>query len=629
MGAIWQFLKVGGSGQSVSEPLQGQFFHQDFFGDSVVKAFVREGIQNALDAQANPQEPVRVRIALVRGDNRKDANRIFTPDVWEHINARRNGLPPDELPAVDEKCNYLVFEDFGTIGLTGNIKQLVPRDGEPNNFFNFFRATGATDKVDKTLGKWGVGKYTFWMVSRIKTVFGFSIRESDQPKYALMGKTVLKSHAIGDSRDMEYQEGFYGNKDGDSGAIVPLSESDRELSLFRGAFKMQRGTEPGLSIVVPWIPKAIAKVSRDELVASVLADYFYPIIAGRLVVSVVVKGKEAHINADNIGELAADDRVAHLIRLAQLTNSGQQPHEIRPISFSQPDWSEDMFAPDMLKQLSESLRNNEDVLLRVGVEVPHKEGLGMPAHFNIALVQTDESDDISVAPYFVRDGIIIPKVRHPVLNNLVALVVAEGDDLAQFLGDSENPSHTHWQQSLLLEKRKYKIADAKALFSFVCSSVYKINQIVTGADKEQDRAILADIFPRPGTRQKPKSPRQKSEKPKPLPTPQPPQCIIRQTDSGFSLGCNPGRVIAAGATLTVRAAYHIRRGNPLNRYAEGDFLMQNLPRESTGMEEILVWGNELRAEITSPDFSLRVSGFDKNRDIYVDARITEAQEGRS
>lgn len=633
MTTAWHFPKRQ-RGLTVVEPLQGQFFNQDVFGDSLEKAFVREGIQNALDAQATPEKPVEVRIALMRNYTAckwADARRIFTPDMWGHIQAEDNGLVSDDVPAGDgEKCNYLVFEDFGTTGLTGDIAQFDPRRDEENNFFNFFRAVGSTNKVDKKLGKWGVGKYTFWMLSRVRTVFGFTVREAGSPEYALMGKTILKSHAVGDSLNQEYQDGYYGIRENGGDGVLPLSEADKDaVSLFKETFELQRKDEPGLSVVVPWIPDEVAnRVNpRKYLVDTVLEDYFYPIVAGRLTVNVTVGGHVQNINADNIEEFATNAKVLHLIRLAQMINLSENPIEIRPASFSEPKWSESMFTDaDTLKALGDSLRDKEDINMRVGVKVFPRKGDSKPSYFDVALAQVDEDENISDAPCFVRDGIIIPRVKHPVQNNLVALVVAEGDALAHFLGDSENPSHTEWQHRLLQEKGRYKQAEARALLNFVCSSVTNIIRIVAGADQEEDRGILADIFPMPGEgRQKPKAKPQPSQPIQP-PISRPSPCRIRQIESGFALTNNPEHILAEGALLTVRTAYLIRRGNPLKRYAENDFLLQDLSRKFSGMDVVTVVGNKLQAKITSPDFSLSVSGFDKNRDIYVLADVAETQE---
>jgi hypothetical protein len=58
----------------------------------------------------------------------------------DHFHAPGNGLR--EPPTKTELCPYLVFEDFTTTGLEGDLTQSDPLDGVRNSFFYFFRAEG-------------------------------------------------------------------------------------------------------------------------------------------------------------------------------------------------------------------------------------------------------------------------------------------------------------------------------------------------------------------------------------------------------------------------------------------------------------------------------------------------------
>ena len=624
MTADWHFRKIQ-PGETAIEPTQGQFFNQDVLSESAVRALVREGIQNAIDARVSPQTQVRIRVALMRKGltcKRTLADRVFTPVLWEHIKADENGLLQDMVPKDGAPCDYLVFEDFGTIGLTGDIEHHARTTDGGNNFFNFFRAIGSTDKRGNKLGKWGVGKHTFWMASSINTVFGYTIRASDEPENKpnaiLMGKTILKSHAYGGGKFLEYRDGYYGKKRANSEFVLPLSEDDGgAVSQFMDAFKLHRTTEPGLSLVVPWISSAI---KRKEFVAGVAEDYFYPILTGRLAVNVATGDRDNHITPENLEDVAATPGAKRLIKLAQWMQSTEERCVIQPASLTVPEWSQDMFSDGMLSQLSESFRNNCNIALRVKVEVSPKQGHTRESHFDIALTRTDDDEDIAIAPCFVRDGIIIPRVRPRALKNIVAIVVAENSVLADFLGASENPSHTEWQKGLL--RGKYR--NYASMLNFVCDSVNSVVRFITSADKQKDRTVLADIFPMPEDMRGDDEP-----PPPPPPPPQPRKIILQQIDEGFSVRDNPKNPLSPGAVLKVEVAYLTRRGNPISKYEEDDFLLENLNVDSSGMSAPGFHGNKIRAEITSPKFSLRVSGFDGNRDLYVKADAVDKQKGWS
>ena len=159
--AVWHFRRIQ-PGETVVEPTQGQFFHQDVISGSAVRGIVREGIQNALDAKS--ESPVTVRIALMRGKHActpSMAARVFTPEMWSHITAKENGLHPDLLPEKKSFCDYLAFEDFGTTGLTGDIRQYVRQSGKGGRLLSLFPGGGIHRQARKQTRKVGNRKTHF------------------------------------------------------------------------------------------------------------------------------------------------------------------------------------------------------------------------------------------------------------------------------------------------------------------------------------------------------------------------------------------------------------------------------------------------------------------------------------
>ena len=60
--------------------------------------------------------------------------------------------------------------------------------------------------------------------------------------------------------------------------VLPVDDIS-EIQAFCKLLDLQRGSDPGLSLVVPWPDP---DVSEQTLVKAVLRDYFYPILTGEL-----------------------------------------------------------------------------------------------------------------------------------------------------------------------------------------------------------------------------------------------------------------------------------------------------------------------------------------------------------
>ena len=174
----WMFYRQGPT-DTISNPIAGELFSSEAIGD-VTEALVREGIQNALDARVRLGDGQRqradVRIYLSEGTEALPAARVtrWFESLSAHVNAPGNGLR--DLPSFRDACPFLVFEDFGTTGLTGAVEQYRAVRGVENNFMNFFRAEGHSDKGADDRGSWGVGKTVFPRSSRINSFFGFTVR---------------------------------------------------------------------------------------------------------------------------------------------------------------------------------------------------------------------------------------------------------------------------------------------------------------------------------------------------------------------------------------------------------------------------------------------------------------------
>ncbi|MFQ5444953.1 MAG: hypothetical protein ACE5EK_10090, partial [Nitrospinales bacterium] len=543
----------------------------------------------------------------------------FFNSAWRHLKADRNGL--SKAPSKTDNCHFLVFEDFGTSGLLGEVDQPYPYPDKKNNFYYFFRAVGLSDKGEKGRGRWGIGKHVFPRSSNISSLFGFTIRADDNKRF-LMGRSNLKIHAVG---------GKYYKADGcfglqaKGGMILPVDDSTY-IEEFSKTFNLKRNGEPGFSVVVPWYD---LEITHDEIIRAVIRDYFYPILAGKL--EVVVNTPTVNETIDrrtliNIAEKTGElDKLRPTLELA-VWALGITPDDIKSLKTPSPDkspkWSEYLIPDELLDSMRTAFEKGERLAIKVPVTITENDLPERESFFYLFLTR-DLGGDYDGRPVFIRDGIIISNNRAPLARGIRSLVVADDSLIAAFLGNAENPAHTEWQHNCSNFKDKYKFG--KSWLGFITKSVYEIVRIISKDDKKEDRTLLASIFKLPfipdeeSVRSSNKEPGKKDgpepPPPPPPPPPKPQRFKIQQVNSGFTI--TPGKEGSiVPPYLDIRVAYNTRKSNPFKKYYKADFELDKEPIqvEPENIEIVSCRQNHLIVAVKDPDFRLVVRGFDERRD---------------
>lgn len=609
----WFFKQVT-PGDTHRNSTADAFFDSDTVSDPGF-ALVREGIQNSLDAhKVAPDTPLLVRLSLVNQDNAPNWSDIgdFFAGVWPHYTTARSGLHANEIPQMAEKCTALVFEDIGTTGLQGDTEEpYEPSEDMRNDFFNFFRAEALTHKSPGDRGSRGVGKATFFQASRVNTLFGLTVRHEDGRRL-LMGRTVLRSHALGDNR--HHGDGYYGvPSEPHPDFILPI-EADDFIQRFAEVFHLERQNETGLSVVVPWPD---TEISEDNLIQSVCKNYFHAILKGDLEVWVEIPETKEILNKDNLVDLVrrnnALSELLPVLELAQWATSRNADAEKTTLNQHPATgayrWSKELFPDGSLDSLREKLQSGNRISLRVQVPVRKRNEPLQESHFDIFIGSTDS--DQSAPTLFLRDDILVADIRPPTVRaGIRAFTVIDHEPLAAFLRQAENPSHTQWQN----HRVKLDYINSASLIRFVVSSVREIYRLAMAEDMEVDKRLLADFFPIPGT---------ELDRPKRGVSP-PSRVSISSIDGGFAV--TPGRAsLEPGDRIEIRVAYAVRRGNAFNQYRITDFQLDQPPiqchHEGVTLEDR--GENRIVARIANADFRVAVTGFDRNRDIRVTADVIE------
>ncbi len=627
--ASWHFNRMRPCDKA-RDPIQGEFFATDAISNPG-EALVREGIQNSLDARRdNEQVRIRIRISGAHAGAPRNEIAPFLGGLDEHLRAPGNGLR--DIPRERESCPFLVFEDFGTTGLSGDPREWKPALGSRNHFYHFFRAEGRSDKSDSDIGRWGVGKQVFPRASRINSIFGLTVRADDKKKM-LMGMAVLKSHDVNGTR--YGPDGWFGrpSETGDSSLILPI-EDGAFIASFSRTFDSSRGSEPGLTIVVPWYD---LDLTDENLVRAVLRGYFWPILRGQ--VKVLIETEKIKILLDALslegqiekigGEL--EKEILPLVELTKWSSTLSAADFLTLAAGPTWQWSRDLFPANALENIRGRYERGHRTAIRVPVTIHEKTKQPRQSYFDVFLVR--DGSDHSGIPVFIREGIIIPDVRRRgtgVLRGVRSIVVAEDGPMAAFLGDSENPAHTQWQKDGAIFKGKYE--DGAKILDFVIHSPLQIIRIISEQDKKEDTTLLSDLFsiPAPPEEQesrargkRPGKPGMEPDKPTP-PEPRPKPFIIDKISGGFVVRRGDTSVLSPGKTLLIRTAYQVRRGNPFKKYDTADFdLSRHMVTDVKGAAILEKRKNILRIKIDSNDFRVEVTGFDLKRDVRVEVRGQE------
>jgi len=444
----WEF-KTWDRGDKVRDPIEGEFFSTDAIRNPA-EAFVRETVQNSLDAGMS--QPVRVRFYISGPEAAVSPARMarYLNGAWSHFTADGNGLR--ECPMPTEPCPFLVCEDFGTRGLQGDPAQWQEIVGQKNDFFYFFRTEGRSVKGEQERGRWGIGKYVFPRSSRINSFFALTVR--NDKRRLLMGQAVLKSHWLG--KDFCKPDGWFGQ---DSAGLVLPFEDDGLINELCSDFKLTRGNQTGLSVVVPWYDEEI-KVSH--IIGAAARDYFHAILSGDLVIDIETPADKVTLAAGTLEpalrskepELADElGPVFELSKWAIDLDMNEFNHIEVPLPEHSYKWTDGLISAELASSLRQSVQTGERIAFRIHLTVCPKDKKPVLSFFDVFLVRDDV--DENGRPIFIREGIIISDVKSRA-RGIRSLVVVHDRPLATLLGDSENPAHTQWQKDGSNFKGKYK-----------------------------------------------------------------------------------------------------------------------------------------------------------------------------
>ncbi len=636
----WRFKRLT-KNDTLQNASHLEFFHNEAL-QSAVDALAREDIQNRLDARGRNEPRVEVRYRLC-GPVAAGSHEVWFNGLATHLASPQIKEELGSQPSLRRPLQWLVVEDFATTGLEGDpqcFQDPVGAIPQRNDFFWFIRNVGRSGKKGGDRGRWGLGKIVYPAASQVRSFFAYTVRRDDRARL-LIGRSVLAVHHV--ANQQHDSEGYFGRFDDSVHTYFATPETDSStLDRFASDFGLTRQSdEPGLSLVIPW-PEA--DITMDALIRSLVEHWFWVILDDRLVVrvSLPATGDDVVLAADTVEDVIRQ-------RVGETTVEGQQL--LRKLRFgrealafdqkkiialtacpsgSAPKWdaAEERFSsPEVVDDVRQRYHGGELLGFDVPVRVQRKDGTAdEQSSFEVYLQRTDTGGP--AVETFLRDGLTISGqhyLREPGVLAIVKAGDVSDDALGTLLGDAENPAHTRWERGGKHFRGRYEFGPS--ILTYVQRSALNLCSLLSRRPEGIDKDLLQHLF----SVTEPGQATATGPKPKPgpvvtpvIPTIKPPNYFVECTKihGGFHLRPHP-KAVRPPASIQLRAAYEVVRGNPFRLHHPADFDFtkgSGFDLEIDGLSISSSTPNRLILTVDRPTFLLTATGFDPHRDLIVDVR---------
>jgi hypothetical protein len=525
----------------------------------------------------------------------------------------------------------MLFEDFGTSGLTGDYEaRYIP--GTKNNFVNFLYQEGVTGKGDRERGSRGVGKIVFTMASRARSFFAYTVRENELDAPVLIGKNVLKFRQVD---GISYRGAGYFLEDWPGQGPRQPVRNAQALAAFRRVFHLGRQPgEAGLSIVMPYVD---ASVTADAVRRAVIAEYHYAILAGQLQVTIDDHGEATQLSAEQLpatGDPSIDHQVA-LARWALSVVESAKLHTTAPQAGQLQRLEPALVSSEVRDAITSALSNGERVAVRMPLYVHPKDRAPQYAHFDVFV---ERAEEYTSKPAFIRELLPVSNVHSAKpAAHVRALVVIDPGALADLLRAAEGANHTDWSPRTDRFKEHYR--GRLGEIAFVAGSVSELMAIVRGDDEKPVGGIATHFFAATQQEESPKPSKdtsgkgnQSGDKKRPDKPSAPRGYVVTGTKGGFNVRRAHDDSAPCPRVIKIRVAYDVLRGSPWGQWEPADFDFANgsggitFETMHATVESGGGVGNTINIRPESDRFAVSVTGFDPNRDLIIDHYVGEGGE---
>ena len=248
---------MGQVGSSVLRAIQNN-------SDPLIDLFIRESIQNSLDAGDKEIPIPYVNVDFIVKEF--DANQLH--HSLDGITERLNDRFPNGY------YTFVAVKDTNTTGLTGPLKRTEVRDNKYGNLQKLVYHVGKPQDELGAGGSWGYGKTLYYRISQIGLVIYYSRIKKEDGEYesrlcAVMCENEKSESAIlppYDENNNKSGIAWWGDID-DKGNTYPITDENR-IKEFLKIFEIEPyvNNEVGTIVIIPYINKqALLNENRAEL----------------------------------------------------------------------------------------------------------------------------------------------------------------------------------------------------------------------------------------------------------------------------------------------------------------------------------------------------------------------------
>lgn len=494
MALNWVFPNCGNFSVTGADIVEDNFSNEE---SPPVNIFLRELVQNTLDARPNNSSSVRlvvkettVPVTVI--------NSIFNEEFLDRLDASEKRRP-DMLNI----SKLLLVEDFGTTGLSGKWDN-QNYEGESEHWNAFWFKEGEGTKMGKGAnGSAGQGKITFYKMSQLRTIIGYTVRYDDKAQL-LMGRSHFSRDYSMDG--CRFQRHSFWSCDNSSPrpleAGVELDGLVSEIGFIR------EKNEPGFSMAIP----CPGEIDETKIIFSLAAEFYYPVKFGKLIFE--INGKS--INQETIDMYANSFTNAQLQQSFSVFTSTMRDFICATMSVPEADkfvakshWcnnpiiESESFEDGVIKNLIKKFEEGNLVAVRFPVTVSSIKDGKKDSYFDVYLQSPANLQKSEEA--FIRKDLVIGSERHISsgghFRKSRTITHINDDVLSAFLADAEEPTHLKWNSRRKRLNDRFKNCDV--LLRNVRNAAARLLNHLSGVSETVDRRTLGSYFPKPGDHEGP------------------------------------------------------------------------------------------------------------------------------